>query len=88
MVVNPFLIYNKGHPTKPWKDDSNTFAGWCVFDSTAWTEAEQPQAKESGLILTTQSHYNASYGIRFFLNFCASYLYSKDDPQNKGKQKH
>ena len=86
MVVNPFLIYNKGHPTKTWKHDNNIFGSWCVFNSRAWTKAEQPQAKESGLKSTTQLHFNASYGIWFFLNFCATYLYSKDDPQNKAKQ--
>ena len=55
VMVNQLLIYNKGHLTKTWKEDNNVFAGWCVFDFLAWTKAEQPQAKETGLISTTQS---------------------------------
>ena len=88
MVVNPFLIYKKGKTETTSKgDESDTFAGWSLFDSTAWTKFEEKNAKETGLIPTTRSKCYGYHGIQYFLNVCASYLYSQDDSENEGKEK-
>ena len=85
IMVNLSVVYSRGHPSKKWKGNTNLLDGWSVFNSMGWSKGKQPNAKESSLIMTTESAFNAFCGTRFFLNFCATYLYSKDDAQNKKK---
>ena len=85
VVVNPSVIYLRGHSTKKWNDNSHIFAGWSVFDWTGWRKTNQPNLKDNGLMMMTESKFDASCGIHFFLNFCATYLYSKEDSENRKK---
>jgi hypothetical protein len=69
VVVNPFLIYKKGKTEMTSKgDESDPFAGWCLFDFTAWTQIEAKNARETGLIPTTRSKCKSWHGIQYFLS--------------------
>ena len=84
VVVNPSVIYLKGQQRKETNENSGMFAGWTVFDSTRWRRCNK---KDDGLMKTTDSTFNATSGIPFFLNFCATYLYSKENYENRNKPK-
>jgi hypothetical protein len=57
-----------------------------LFDSTAWTDNEAKNATETGLIPTTMSEGHFGHGIQYFLNVCASYLYSLENSEDEGEQ--
>ena len=75
VVVNPSVIYFRGQTSKKSIENSGIFAGWTVFDSTGWRRSNP---KDDGLMKMIETTINATSGIRFFLNFCATYLYSKE----------
>jgi hypothetical protein len=59
-----------------WGDED--FAGWCVLN----TNSIQAEREENGFKGTWFTKNKASYGVRLFLNICASYLKAKR--RNKG----
>ena len=89
MVVNPSLPYNSVHTMITENPcETENFCGFCVFDSTAISVVDMPEAKAKGLIPTSNSKYRAEYGVHLFLsNCCASYLYSIDKEEtSEGKE--
>jgi hypothetical protein len=88
VVVNPSLRYNSVHTLKTENPgETENFCGFCVFDSTAMSDVDMPEAMAKGLIPTLKSKYRAEYGVHLFLNCCASYLYSIDKEEtSEGKE--
>jgi hypothetical protein len=88
VVVNPSLPYNSVQTMKTENPcETENFCGFCVFDSTAMSDVDMPEAKAKGLILTLNSKYRAEYGVHLFLSCCASYLYSIDkEEMSEGKE--
>ena len=87
VAVNPFLIsdaYLAGGKNKSYvsmaeqkKDTSEDFVGFCVLNST-----QRPaERKARGFQVTYHTKYDAAYGVRLFLNICASYLKAKRKQQ-------
>jgi hypothetical protein len=85
VVVNPFLISDQylagGKQNKKQlsmaeqkKDTSEDFVGYCVLNST-----QRPgETNARGFQGTYHTKYDdAAYGVRLFLNICASYLKAK-----------
>jgi hypothetical protein len=69
VVINPFLVYDQDL-------DSDEMAGWCVLNSA--NSEQDKQHHESGLQGTCFTKNKADYGVRLFLNICASYIKSKN----------
>jgi hypothetical protein len=83
VVVNPLLVYQKGKPgSTSQADESDAFAGWCLFDSLSTTKTS------TGLIDTTSCESHPYHGIHYFLNVCASYLYSQEQSVQIGSTQH
>jgi hypothetical protein len=59
------------------------FVGWCVFNSNP----RQQDESGNGLQGTMFTKNKASYGVRLFLNICASYLKAKKQHKGDGRQK-
>jgi hypothetical protein len=81
VVVNPFLVFdryvaedNENVFDKAASSDDEDFCGWCVFDSLG--NSGMP-SKAKGFHGTCSTMNKASYGVRLFLNICASYLKAK-----------
>jgi hypothetical protein len=88
VVVNPFLVLDQylaeGNENKSGKGKKNgksekeevsgdDFVGWCLLNST-----QRPsETKQHGFQGTFHTKNNAAYGVRLFLNICASYLKAK-----------
>ena len=75
MVVNPFLVYDQ-YLLDEGKDTvllggEEDFVGWCILDSLR-SDAKRTDTK--GLQGTPGTTNFADYGVRLFLNVCASYL--------------
>jgi hypothetical protein len=90
VVINPFLVYDRH--TLPQDDeecddgrscfvDNEELAGWCVFNSNP----SDGDTKHAGFQGTCFSKNRASYGVRLFLNICASYLKSKKEKGGNGR---
>ena len=90
VVINPFLVFDQ-HLAEG-KDDSDKhgalgdedFAGWCVLNSNGNLE-EREQNGFQGTVFTKNK---ASYGVRLFLNICASYLKAKKKNEGDGRQQN
>ena len=90
VVVNALLVFdpylNKG------KEDSGRngvlgdedFAGWCVLNSTERSKEKQ----QHGFQGTLHTRNNDAYGVRLFLNICASYLKAKMENKGEGRQQN
>jgi hypothetical protein len=90
VVVNALLVFdpylNKG------KEDSGRngvlgdedFAGWCVLNSTERSKETQ----QHGFQGTLHTRNNDAYGVRLFLNICASYLKAKMENKGEGRQQN
>ena len=63
VVVNPSVIYLRGHSSKKWKGNNGLFGGWSVFDSTGWSKGNQPNARDSSSMMTTECTFDTSGGI-------------------------
>jgi hypothetical protein len=83
VVVNPFLVFDRYVAGEENEDVSNKaaassddedFCGWCVLDSLGDTAMP---SKDKGFHGTCSTNNRASYGVRLFLNICASYLKAK-----------
>ena len=85
VVVNPSVIYLRGENSNRQEDKQGQFAGWSVFDSLGYSRTNLPTTKNQGLMPTIDCKFDVSTGIRFFLNFAAMYLYSKEDSENTKK---
>jgi hypothetical protein len=89
VVVNPFLVFDRylnkgkeGGGIGVLGDED--FAGWCVLNST-----ERPAEKQQhGFQGTLHTRNNAAYGVRLFLNICASYLKAKNQNEGEGRQQN
>jgi hypothetical protein len=51
--------------------DDEDFVGWCILDSVYHNGSK---LDHQGLHRTVGNRYKAKYGVRLFLNVCASYL--------------
>jgi hypothetical protein len=76
VVINPFLVFDQYNVPSKGKDavvlDDEDFAGWCILDSL---HRGPPNLLDfQGLHGTMGNRYKAKYGVRLFLNICASYL--------------
>jgi hypothetical protein len=84
VVVNPFLVFDHylvgRMGTMGGEDD---FVGWCVFNSNP----RQDEESENGFQGTIFTKNKASYGVRLFLNICASYLKAKKQNKGDGRKK-
>jgi hypothetical protein len=73
VVVNPFLLsdpYTNTHtPGYQVTSRDDDFVGWCVLNSNPMPRGR----RENGLQGTMYTKNKASYGVRLFLNICASY---------------
>jgi hypothetical protein len=81
VVVNPFLVFdryvaedNDDVSDKAVFSDDEDFCGWCVLDSLGETAK---LGKDNGFHGTCATINQASFGVRLFLNICASYLKAK-----------
>ena len=88
MVVNPLLVYypylvkGKEHVGSNALLGDDNFAGWCVLNST-----QRPDEKEHhGFQGTSHTRNNPNYGVRLFLNICASYLKARKENKGDGRQ--
>jgi hypothetical protein len=84
VVVNPFLVFDHylvgRMGTMGGEDD---FVGWCVFNSNP----RQDEESENGFHGPIFTKNKASYGVRLFLNICASYLKAKKQNKCDGRKK-
>jgi hypothetical protein len=74
-VINPFLVFDQYNGARKGKDavvlDDEDFVGWCILDSVYHSGSK---LDHQGLHGTMGNRYKAKYGVRLFLNVCASYL--------------
>jgi len=86
VVVNAFVIFDKylregkdncQQSNIPHVDDN--FCGWCIMNSNDNNGNEQNGFQES-----VRTKNRASYGVRLFLNICASYLKAKNMDEGDG----
>jgi hypothetical protein len=96
VVINPFLVFDRysaeekqnevviNQDTSGNQDMSSDedFFGWCVINSNPTPSERQ----ENGLQGTMYTKNKASYGVRLFLNICASYLKAKKNNEGDGRQ--
>ena len=85
VMVNPSVIYLRGENSNRPDGKQGQFAGWSVFDSLGYSRTNLPTTKKKGLMPTMDCKFDVSTGVRFFLNFAAMYLYSKEDSENRKK---
>ena len=84
VVVNPFLVFDqylsegKDNCAERKNKAKDEFCGWCILNSTA----RHDEREQNGLQGTRHTRNNPAYGVRLFLNVCASYL--KHKKENKG----
>jgi hypothetical protein len=90
VVVNPFLVFDqylaegKDNVTEQKNKAQDEFCGWCVLNSTARVNEKE----KNGFQGTLHTKNNASYGVRLFLNICASYLKHKKQSRGDESQQH
>jgi hypothetical protein len=77
VVINPFLVYDH-YLTKGLQalDEEDDMVGWCLFNSNPHPMDRQDRDGYKG---TFHSKNNAKFGMRLFLNICASFLKAKKD---------
>jgi hypothetical protein len=81
VVANPFLVVAEGG-TDGDDNDRDDFFGWCVLDSNSSHAASELDGFQG----TVGSKNKASYGVRLFLNICASYLKAKKNNDGDGRK--
>jgi flagellar assembly factor FliW len=89
VVINPFLVVDQYLPkVKDAYDlhraegEEDDFVGRCVLNSNGSTK----EREENGLQGTQFTTNQASYGVWFFLNLCASYLNPKSKMREMEKR--
>jgi hypothetical protein len=80
VVINPFLVFDhylaegKDYSDKHGALGDEDFAGWCVLNPNSIAAERKGNGFQGQTVFTKNK---ASYGVRLFLNLCASYLKAK-----------
>jgi hypothetical protein len=80
VVINPFLVVDVNKRTgaaynSDLCDDDEIMAGWCVMNSNPSVGS----VEDSGFQGTAFTKNKATFGVRLFLNICASFIKFKKD---------
>ena len=90
VVVNPFLVFDQylaegiHNITERKNKAQDELCGWCLLNSTARVNEKE----KNGFQGTLHTKNNAAYGVRLFLNVCASYLKHKKQSRGDESQQH
>jgi hypothetical protein len=90
VLINPFLVLDhyvaegmKSTDNPLSLGDDDKIAGWCLLNSNPANNLEKAHAGFKGTFYTKN---NKKYGLRLFLNICASYLIAKKENDGDGRR--